>query len=44
MIVVCNMNGGLQEDILAAVVANGRFNIVNIFGFSKDRHYLSYIF
>jgi len=44
IIVFCNMNGDLQEDILAVVVANERLNNVNIFGFSKDRHYLSYIF
>jgi hypothetical protein len=45
LIVLCNMDGNLDEDKLAAIVAKGQFNIVNIFGFNgKDRHYLSYIF
>jgi hypothetical protein len=39
------MDGKLEEDRLAATVAKGRFNIVNIFGFNgEDRHYLSYLF
>ncbi len=45
LIVFCNMDGNLEEDKLAAIVAKGRFNVVNIFGFSgANRHYLSFIF
>lgn len=45
LIVFCNMDGDLQEAELAKIVANGKFNIVNIFGFNgKDRHYLSLLF
>jgi len=45
LIVLCNIDGKLEEDRLATIVSEGRFNIVNIFGFNgKDRHYLSYIF
>jgi len=44
LIVFCNMDGNLEEDKLAAIVATGRFNIVTIFGFAKDRHYLTFIF
>lgn len=45
LIVFCNMDGDLQETELAKIVSEGRFNIVNIFGFnSKDRHYLSLLF
>jgi hypothetical protein len=45
LIVFCNMNGDMQEDRLAKVVANGRFNIVTIFGFNgNDRRYLALVF
>lgn len=45
LIVFCNINGDMQEDKLAEIVSQGRFNIVNIFGFNgKDRHYLSFLF
>lgn len=44
LIVMCNINGQLQEDKLAEIVSRGKFNIVTIFGISDDRHYLAYIF
>lgn len=45
LIVFCNMNGDMQEDELAKIISNGRFNIVTIFGFDgKTRHYLAYVF
>ena len=45
LIVFCNMDGDLQETELARIVSEGRFNIVNIFGFNdKGRHYLSLLF
>jgi hypothetical protein len=45
LIVFCNMDGDLQEAELAKIVSNGRFNIVNVFGFNSiDRHYLSLLF
>lgn len=45
LIVLCNINGDMQEDELAKIVSKGLFNIVNIFGFNgKDRHYLSFLF
>ncbi len=45
LVVLCNMDGNLQEDKLAKIVSKGRFNIVNIFGFNgATRHYLSFIF
>jgi hypothetical protein len=45
LIVFCNMDGDMQEDELAVIVSNGRFNIVTVFGFnSTTRHYLALIF
>lgn len=44
LIVMCNMNGTMQEDKLAKIVSGGRFNIVTIFGIGNDRRYLVYIF
>lgn len=45
LVVFCNMDGDLHEAELAKIVSEGRFNIVNIFGFNgKDRHYLSLLF
>ncbi len=46
LIVMINMNGDIDESRLAAIVGMGRFNIVNIIGFSdkQGRHYLSYLF
>ncbi len=45
LIVMCNIEGNLDEGKLASIVSKGRFNIVNIIGFNgQDRHYLSLIF
>jgi hypothetical protein len=41
---MCNINGQMQEDNLAKIVSQGRFNIVTIFGINDDRHYLAYVF
>jgi hypothetical protein len=47
LVVLCNINGQLEEGVLAKIVSESAFNIVNFIGFQENglgRHYLSFLF